>query len=175
MKKHAYTLALAALLSACGGGQPDTAGSAENAEVPAANEAEPTPQPTVALGQAGVGRGFEFTVRSVEQRASVGSSTRAAAGETLVVVRYDFKNTSDEPVSRGGRPEMKLVDPQGRSYADDGAAGLSLTGLGDATSDTNPGTTARVSAVWRVDKAAFDAGGWTLVLATEPPLTFAFK
>lgn len=164
MRIEPMLIAVALILQGCGDRSSNaTMGGNVSAEATVENTADATPSPPVAFGQTAQAPDFRLTVQSVEQRTSIGSSTRAAAGETLVVVRYAFENTSNEPISRGQRPEMKLVDPQGRSYSDDGAAGLGLTGLGDATNDTNPGTTAKVAVVWRVEKASFEKGGWTLV------------
>lgn len=178
MKEKAFVAVLAAAsLVSCNG--PSTTGDdvARNQGVAPSdtNVAVPEQPQAIPLGRTGAGPGFEFTVKSVEERAAIGSSKRAAADETFVVVRFDFKNTSDAPVSRGERPELTLQDRAGRSFTDDGAAGLGLTGLDDAVDDTNPGMTARITAVWKLDKASFDAGGWHLVLPTEHALRFALR
>ncbi len=172
-----YTLALSAALTlaSCGGSEPSTTNETLPAvKDSAANQADEVP---IAIGKTATASGVEFTLVSVSHRDRIGASHRTAPGETFVVVRYDVKNLTNEPMARVERPEVTLRDREGRSYSDEGAAGLTLTegGLDDAINDTNPNMTAHVTSVWKVDKASFDPASWTLLLGTDPQLRFALE
>ena len=171
-------LALAGLLAACDG-KPTPAATdpvvSNIAPADVAPAAEPVP---VALGQVGSAPGADITITSVEQRSQIGSDgfgRKAGADEIYVVVRYSIKNTFSKPLPSDERPAVTLADGTGQTYADDGAAGLSVGGIGGAYEDLNPGTSAQAAAVWKVSKMSFDASNWKVVVGTDPQLRFALK
>lgn len=175
-RRKALVLGATLIITACG----KSAATPTNNTVSVATAPTPavssTPTP-IPFGKLGTASGVAVTVLAVGQRDRIGSSHRTAQGETFVTIRYDVKNLTSKPMARVERPEVTLRDPQGRSYSDDGAAGLTLAdgGLADAVTDTNPNMTARVTSVWKVDKASFDPSKWTMVVATDPQLTFDLK
>jgi hypothetical protein len=168
-------LALAVLLSACGASDPSPGNNTANAVTQ--NVAEP-----VAIGAAGKREGLEFTVTKVETTSLIGPAgigTTASDGETFVVASYTIKNTADKPLSFLERPRPTLVDGNGQSYSPDematGMTAATMTHPSGMASDLNPNVSAKGKMAWKVDKEAFDKGKWQLVLAGDPPLTFALK
>lgn len=174
MKKHTYiSIALAALLTACGGGAPSQ---------PAANAVEQSGSPVIAVGETGKAEGIDLTVTDVAQKSQLGPAgvgPKAEKGETFVVVSYTLKNTADKSLPLMERPMLTLIDATGRTYAADDASSLMAAGMMDDPSgmaaDLNPNVSAKTKAAWKVDKAAFKTADWKLVVATDPALTFALK
>lgn len=174
MKIYSYFgIAIAVLLAACGDNT--TTSSSQAAETP-------TAAPPVALGKAGQATGLEVTVTKVEQTKQVGMAgmgPQAEAGETFVVVSYTLKNTGDQPLPLLQRPTYSLIDETGASYAPDDAATMMAAGMMDdpsgMASDLNPNVSARTKAAWKIDAASFDPANWKVVVASDPPLTFALK
>ena len=172
MQKSSFVIiTLAALLSACDGSPKKGATSQATAE------AAP-----VALGKMGTADGLEFTLTDVKTPSQVGAGgvgPKAAAGETFVVVSYMLKNTSGKPLPLMERPGVELVDAKGQTYAPDIAASLMAAGMmndpSGMASDLNPNVSAKTKSAWLISKSAFDKGTWTLVVASDPRLTFALK
>ena len=138
--------------------------------------------PPVSLGEPGNATDVAVTVRSVEEKrrfAPAGMGPEAGPAETFVIVRYAIKNTSRKPLSSVDRPAVTLVDGNGQGYSEDSQTSIVASGINndiqDALADINPNVSAKVTAVWKVDKAAFDRATWKLRVATEPQLTFALK
>ena len=172
---RSYTIiALAALLSACGG----TPTTAPNETTTSTNAASPP----VAIGKVGKANGIDVTVTAVatpNQIGPAGVGAKAEAGETFVVVSYTIKNTGSSALPLMERPGLSLVDAKGQTYAPDDMAGpMAAAMMDDVTgmaADLNPNVSAKTKTAWKVDKAAFDPGTWRLVVATDPALTFALK
>ncbi|MBD8679650.1 DUF4352 domain-containing protein [Sphingomonas sp. CFBP 13720] len=171
MKKH-ITIALAVLLSACGG----ETGSTDNGAT-----AAPAAEQPVALGKAGSASEVDYTVTAVTTPKQIGPDGvggKAAAGETYVVVDYTIKNTGDAALPFMERPAFTLVDPEGASYASDDMAGAmsasTMTDPSGMIAELNPGVSAKARAAWKLG-GPFDKATWKLVLASDPQLTFALK
>jgi hypothetical protein len=174
MKTYSYFgLAIAVLLAACG----DNTTTSSNRPSDTAAAA-----PTVALGEAGQTTGLEVSITKVEQTKQVGMAgmgPQAEAGETFVVVSYTIKNINGEPLPLLQRPTYSLIDGTGASYAPDDSATMMAAGMMDdpsgMASDLNPNVSARTKAAWKVDASSFDPANWKVVVASDPPLTFALK
>ncbi|WP_311270693.1 hypothetical protein [Sphingobium sp. WCS2017Hpa-17] len=136
-------------------------------------------KPPVPFGVAGSGNGYEITITSVELRDSVGNAVVHKAGpkETYVVVLYKLTNTSSRPMLSDERPAITLIDGNGQSYADDGGARFYFAedGLGDASRDMNPNTSANRAAVWKIAKDGFDKAIWRIAVQIDPTLTLALQ
>lgn len=175
MTKHTcIAIAVASLLSACGGGS--TASTIANSTEVAALT------PTTKLGVPGKAGGIDFTLTDVatpNQLGMSGMGPKAEPGETFVVVSYTLKNTSGKPLPWTERPGLTLVDAKGQSYpADDVASTMAASLMDDSsgmTADLNPNVSAKTKSAWKVEKAAFDRGTWKLSVASDPALTFALK
>lgn len=172
--KYSYaSVALAALLSACGGGS-GSAGNSTAAEVPAT-------APT-AVGHAAKAEGIDLTITDVatpKQLGPQGVGGKAEKGETYVVVSYTIRNTASKTLPFQEWPAFSLVDGGGHSYPSDAmASAMSASTMTDPSgmmSDLNPSVSAKAKAAWKVDAKTFDRGTWRLVVASDPQLTFALK
>lgn len=166
------------ILALAGCGEPSTSTTNDQtaAAAPAA-DAKRTP-----IKETGRSEGIDFTVTEMKTAAQVGPGSAgmsAGQGETFVVVSYTLKNTGTEPLSFMERPRISLSDDKGQTYAiDDLASAMSAVSMNDPTgmsADLNPNVSAKAKVAWKVDKAAFDPATWTVVVASDPPLTFALK
>lgn len=88
----------------------------------------------------------QVVVTAMEQRDKVGiqyAEERASDGATLVVVKFNVKNTGDKPVSMFEQPTVTLVDDKGVEYSADIAKTSAFTMEGAVNtkvmSDLNPG------------------------------------
>lgn len=164
--------AFAVLLSACG----ETSSNSTDAAPAAAAS------PRISIGDTGKAAGIEFTVTAVATPSQIGPAglgPKAEAGETFVVISYTLKNTSEDTLSLMERPGLSLLDANGKAFASDDMASPMAAGMMDDASgmaaDLNPNVSAKTKTAWKVDKAAFDRGTWTLAVATDPALTFLLK
>ena len=159
------------LLSACGSPS-NTATTAPDA-----------PAKIYKMGEMASAKGLDFTVTKAEQRGFLGAAGqgfKAEAGETFVVVNYTLKNTSGEALPLFDRPEVSLKDAGGHSYAKDDAGSMMAGTMmmkdpSGMSSDLNPGVSAKTAAAWKISKAAYDSGPWTVVIDASPALTFKLK
>lgn len=177
MNKHTYmVIALAAVLTACGGGSPSQpAGNGVDA-------AAHSSTPAIAVGEPGKAGAVQFIVTSVSTTGQIGPApvgAKAEAGETFVVVSYTIKNVGDATLPFADRPGVTLVDGKGQSYEPDMSSSMMAAGMMSDTSgmasDLNPNVSAKTKVAWKIDKAAFDKASWKVVVATDPALTFALK
>lgn len=139
----------------------DAAAVTENAVV------EPASRPPVSFGKPGEAPGVTITVNSVKRQRLIGPEgvgAEAADGETFVVVRYTLKNTGTKPLDTLARPTISLIDADGQSYAEDTQATALAGALNDGmpSGTLNPKVSAKETAVWKLDKAAFDKAKWHL-------------
>lgn len=161
-------------LGGCGGSSSSTGNTS------AANTTTATP--TIAVGTTGKAEGIDFTVTSVstpKQIGAMGIGPKAEAGETFVVVSYTLKNTAAKAIPFTERPNIRLINGKGQTYAPDLPAGIMAAGMMEdptgMSTDLNPNVLAKTKAAWKVDKAAFDKAAWKLTVTTDPQLTFALK
>ena len=165
--RHLISAFAVLMLSACGSSS-DTSTTA-----PAA------PAKTYKLGEAASAEGLEVTLTSVKQTKSpVPGIEPAGPDETYLVAKYTLRNTGTQALNLMSRPGVELRDAAGTSYALDEVATPVVGIMGDAagaSSDMNPGTSAKAAAVWKVAKKGFDLATWKIVVQTDPTLEFALK
>jgi len=125
---------------------------------------------------------FEIKVSSVSNRISVGGeliNEKATDGALFVVVNFNYKNITKEPVSSFRVPTAKIIDPNGSEY--DEAAGASNkyeieAGLNKKiVSDINPGITQKDAAVFEVSKDLWKKNGWKLAIDADKDLEVMIK
>ena len=114
---------------------------------------------------------FEIKVNSVETRKSVGGeyfSQTPSDGGVYVVVSYEVKNISDEPISAFLCPSVKLEDSGKITYDSDiGASSYYATEANLDTkivSDLNPGITVKDAEVFEISEESYNAGGFSVYI-----------
>lgn len=119
-------------------------------------------------------KNMELTITSVAERNSVGSQyvkETVSEGGTLVVVNWQYKNTSSEPIGTFSQPSLKLQDANGVEYSSDaGKTGSYATEIKldrKFLSDLNPGITVKDAQVFEVSKESYDQGGWFAVIKAD--------
>ena len=171
-KLHTAILASAILLAGCG----PTSKSA-----PSEPTAEPTPEiKTYAVGESVKAGDFEFTLRSVEERAKASDNPfadPAGPGELFVVAKLAVKNLGSKPADTSEIPQVQLQDPEGTAYSEDMMnSSLASTDEGlDVQSEINPGVTYRSAVAWKVAKGAFDPTTWKIVVSADPAFEYRLK
>lgn len=110
---------------------------------------------------------FDFAVKSVRNRSSVGSmyiEELAAEGAIYVVVTFTYTNTSDRPIGAYSVPTVLLEDAKGTKYKRDIGATSSYVTESNLNakgfSDVNPGIQINDAAVFEVSETLLKAGGW---------------
>ncbi|WP_374414899.1 hypothetical protein [Novosphingobium colocasiae] len=143
-------------------------------------EAASPSTPTMAA-QTATAEGVEVTLTSVEESNNVldpGIFPEAGPDATYIIARYSLKNTSTKPLGFIDRPELDLVDAKGQALAKDIATSAAVSSNIDASgaaSDTNPGMTTELGAVWKVAKKDYDPSTWKIVVRTKPEHQFNLK
>lgn len=137
-------------------------------------ESEPT-APTQAE-QKFSAKGVDVVLTSVEQTDQIDPVLPAAGeGETFVVAKYSLTNTSSKPLSFTERPLFELVDEKGQAYEQDVMTSSFVATQADPTgfaNGTNPGTTTKMGAVWKVAKKSYDPSKWKIIVKTKPAHEF---
>ena len=117
---------------------------------------------------------MEVVVTSIDQRDAVGKDfleEKASEGATLVVVQWQYKNTSNKPLKSYDNPEIKLFDANNVEYGSDlGKTSTHATEVDldrKVWSDLNPGITVKDAAVFEVGKESFANGGWYLNIEAD--------
>lgn len=171
-KLHTAILASAILLTGCG---PTSEGATSEAT------SEPAPETKIyAVGESVKAGEFEFTLRSVEERAKASDNPfadPAGPGEVFVVAKLAIKNTGSKPADTSDAPEVQLLDPNGTAYSEDTMnSSLASTDEGlDVQSEINPGVTYRSAVAWKVAKGAFDPTTWKIVVSADPAFEYRLK
>lgn len=129
---------------------------------------------TYKVGDKIASKNLEMTVTSVAERASVGTqyiSEKASEGGTLVVVQWQYKNISNEPIGSFSQPRLYMNDQSGVEYSSDiGKSSSYATEIKLDTkvfSDLNPGITVKDAKVFEVSKEAYAKGGWSVVIKID--------
>ena len=146
--------------------------TASNNSTDQAPQAEPAK--TYAINELISSENVEVTVTSVAERDAVGESfmeEKASEGATLVVVQWQYKNISKEPLKSYNSPEIKLLDANNVEYGSDlGKTSTYATEVDldrKVWSDLNPGITVKDAAVFEVGKEAFSTDGWYLNIEVD--------
>jgi hypothetical protein len=125
---------------------------------------------------------FDIVVSSVNTRNSVGSEffkEKASQGAVFVVVNFNYKNISKEPIGSFNTPTIKIVDPNNVSY--DSATGASAAYATEINldkkiaSDLNPGITQKDAVVFEVSKESWDKAGWKLIIKADNDVEITIK
>jgi hypothetical protein len=148
--------------------------SDKGTEEGATNQAQKAEATVYEVGQTIEAEGVEVQVVSVEEKTSVGGTwieERASEGGVLVVVNWQYKNTSSEPLRPGRQPSIKLTDASGTVYRSDMGKTSSYAVEADLDrkilSDVNPGITVRDAEVFEVSQENFSQGGWLLIITSN--------
>ena len=119
-------------------------------------------------------KNMELTVTSVSEKTSVGGqylNEKASEGGTLVVVDWQYKNTSNEPIGTFSQPSIKLVDSNGVEYSSDGGKSASYATEikldRKILSDLNPGITVKDASVFEVSKESCAQGSWNVIIKAD--------
>ena len=111
------------------------------------------------IGDSFVSGDLEAKVSSVETRDRVGGeffNKVVSDGGTYLVVRWEYKNISNQPVGAFDKDSLKLLDPQGNEYNPDIDATSSFAteeNLNEKIfSDLNPGISVKGAEVFEVAK-----------------------
>jgi len=117
---------------------------------------------------------MELVITSVEERTVVGGeyfNEHASEGGTLIVVQWQYKNTSDKPIGTFSQPSIKLADAKGTEYSKDLGKSSSYTTEIDLDrkilSDLNPGITVKDADVFEVSKEEYSKGGWSVIIKAD--------
>ena len=158
------------IIGALSGGNKNGGGSTNTSSSQQTSQAEQTYK----VGETVKSKNLEMTISSVTSRASVGTqyiSEKASEGGTLVVVQWQYKNASNEPIGSFSQPSIKLIDSAGVEYSSDiGKSSTYATEIkldSKVFSDLNPGITVKDAKVFEVSKEAYAKGGWSVVVKAD--------
>lgn len=145
-------------------------------ETPSAAATEKAPEPLISLpvGKGYAVEGFEFWLSSAKQKRQIGTpgiGPKAGGEEIFLSAHVALKNVGKEPADRVNFPKFELIDASGQVYAEDREASTVEGMLNDAHSGAlNPGVTARLVSVWKVNKSAFDPKTWKVKVTFDQGL-----
>lgn len=117
---------------------------------------------------------FEFQIESVEvvqELTSTFSRLRPADDAVYIVVVWNFRNVSAEPVSASDQPRLKLLDGAEVEYAADVEASSTAalaTGISRKyVSNINPNIRVRDVDVFEVSKSLFSLSDWRILVRSD--------
>lgn len=128
---------------------------------------------------------FSFKILDMSQHQRVAgkgvTEIKAADGQTLVVVKYSYKNLTTEPIGSMRLPSLALVSPDGvRSQPDATASKAYVAANSTNTALTNdqnpiltPGTTATDAGLFKVRTDLLAKPGWSLVIEADEDVKVA--
>lgn len=125
---------------------------------------------------------FEITISSVTPRYTVGGgfiNEKAGEGAVFIVVNFNYKNISKEPVSTFRVPKIKIIDPNNVAYDAAIAASASYATENNfnkkIASDLNPGISQRDAEVFEVSKENWNKSGWKLRIEADKDILVTIK
>ncbi len=125
---------------------------------------------------------FEITVSSVTPRNSVGGefiNQKAGQGAVFVVVNFNYKNVSKEPINSFSVPKVKIVDPNNVAYdqafAASAAYATEINLDKKIASDINPGISQRDAEIFEVSKEIWSKAGWKLRIEADKNIEITIK
>jgi len=125
---------------------------------------------------------FDISVTSVTPRNSVGGEyfkEKAGQGAVFIVVNFNYKNISKEPIGSFSIPTLKIVDPNNVTY--DSASGASIAYSSEinldkkSLSDLNPGISQKDAEVFEVSKENWSKAGWKLLIDADKKIEVDIK
>ncbi|MBP9669812.1 DUF4352 domain-containing protein [Candidatus Woesebacteria bacterium] len=159
-----------AIIGALSGGSDNNSSTKSNQTGQQAQRQETTYK----IGEKVTSKNLEMTVTTVGEKASVGTQyfmEKPSEGGTLVVVQWQYKNISSEPVGSFSQPTIKLVDSSGVEYSNDGgktsAYATEIKLDTKILSDLNPGITVKDADVFEISKEAYTKGGWSVLIKAD--------
>lgn len=169
LKWGGIVLVVIIVISAISGG-----GGEKSESSSSSSKQEQQAEQTYQVGETITSKNMELTVSTVEERTSVGGQyvrETVSEGGTLVVVNWQYKNTSSEPIGTFSQPSLKLQDANGVEYSSDaGKTGSYATEIKldrKILSDLNPGITVKDAQVFEVSKESYEQGGWFAVVKAD--------
>ena len=149
--------------------------AANNKQNETAKAVEAAPQEEIyKIGEKIQGKTLEVTVTGNLEKDSVGGqyfNEKASEGATLVVINWQYKNTSDKPAKSYSKPDIKLVDANGTEYDSDlGKTSIYATEVKldrKVWSDLNPGITVKDAEVFEVGKESFSTETWFIQIKLD--------
>lgn len=122
---------------------------------------------------------FAFKILDMSQHQRItgkgGPDIKAPDGQTLVLVKYTYKNLTTQPIGSMRLPSLALVSPDGTRIQPDVTASTSYAVVAnlktDLTNDLNPiltpGMTATDADVFKVRTELLAKAGWSLVIEAD--------
>ena len=158
-------LSLALPVVACG---------SDEAAQDASSDKTPAPLATVPIGKSTVVDGFECGLIAAKQKKQLGTpglGPNSGGEDVYLSAQYTLKNLSEAPVDGVNFPKFELIDARGQVYAEDKEASTVEGMLNDAhTGALNPGVTAKLVSVWKINKSAFDPKTWKIKVSFDRSL-----
>ena len=129
---------------------------------------------------------FSFKILEVSQHQRIagkgGAETKAPEGQTLVAVKYSYKNLTTDPIGSMRLPSLALVSPDGARIQPDATASKAYAVSSNpyATALTNdqnpvlaPGMTTTDAGVFKVRTDLLAKPGWSLVIEADEDVKVA--
>lgn len=117
---------------------------------------------------------FEITVTEIKTAKQVGGpyiKTQPAEGGIYVIVNWEYKNISDNPISSFSTPMLKLVDKNDVSYDSDFEASTYYATEANldskVLSDLNPGIKVKDAEVFEISEESYNAGGFKIKIDAD--------
>lgn len=117
---------------------------------------------------------FEVTVTSVKSKTKVGTDfieEVAPEGAVFVIIDFNYKNITDQPINSFSLPDIKIIDPNNAAYDEAiGASASYSTQMKLETkiaSDLNPGIGQKDAAVFEVSKDIWAQKGWKMIIKAD--------
>ena len=104
---------------------------------------------------------FEFRITDAYVLDNLGEEKRVPEGAVYVVIEYEYKNISQNPISSLDLPVVWLVDGNGASYSQDADAKWYFDVYRDSKviSDLNPGIKTKDAGIFEVSVDVLNMGG----------------
>ncbi len=125
---------------------------------------------------------FEATVLSYKVRKRIGNEYFGATpskGAVFIIVRYKYKNISEEAIGLFSLPSLKLKDLKGNTYDHDGEATSAYAMEIDAKildlDKLNPGITREEYDVFEIPLDRWKEKGWSAVVKTDKYIGYILK
>jgi hypothetical protein len=138
------------------------------------------PSPNTVAAQTAATKDLELTLSSVEETREINAAgliPPPEEGQTYIVAHYTLTNTGKKPIGFIDRPPLDLVDATGQVYDQDVATTAFFGSQADPgyASSTNPGTSTKMAASWKVAKKDLDLATWALIARTTPEHRFKLQ
>ena len=113
------------------------------------------------VGETAQTNNFEFTVKNAYVVDYLGETKKIPEGAVYVVLEYEYKNISGQPIDSWDLPTVKLEDGNGAVYNQDADADWYFSQYSDAKiiSDMNPGIKAKDARIFEVAIDVLNQGG----------------